>query len=103
MNWQGGQLSGPETLLDDKERRIFFGWIREARPWEKYGWASVMTLPRLLSLNEDGSLCIEPAPELENLRVNHCHQEATQIKTDMEFNIASVSGDCLELKVEIDP
>ena len=34
MNWQGGQLSGPETLLDDKGRRIFFGWIREARPWE---------------------------------------------------------------------
>lgn len=103
MNWQGGQLSGPETLLDDKERRIFFGWIREARPWEKYGWASVMTLPRLLSLNEDGSLCIEPAPELEKLRVNHYHQEATQLKTDMEGNIAAVYGDCLELKVEIDP
>ena len=24
MNWQGGQLSGPETLFDDKGRRIFF-------------------------------------------------------------------------------
>ena len=103
MNWQGGQLSGPETLLDDKGRRIFFGWIREARPWEKYGWASAMTLPRLLSLNEDGTLCIEPVPELEKLRTNHYHQKAVQIKADTEFRIEAVSGDCLELKVEMTP
>ena len=103
MNWQGGQLSGPETLLDDKGRRIFFGWIREARPWEKQGWASVMTLPRLLSLREDGSLCIEPVPELEKLRTKHHHQEAIQLKADMELDIEEVSGDCLELRVEIEP
>ena len=103
MNWQGGQLSGPETLLDDKERRIFFGWIREARPWEKYGWASVMTLPRLLSLNEDGSLCIEPAPELEKLRTKHHYQETIQLKADTELSIEKVNGDCLELQLEIAP
>ena len=103
MNWQGGQLSGPETLLDDKGRRIFFGWIREARPWEKYGWASVMTLPRSLSLNDDGTLRIEPVPELERLRTTHHHQETIQLKADTERNIGTVNGDCLELKVEIDP
>lgn len=103
MNWQGGQLSGPESLLDDQGRRIFFGWIREARPWEQYGWASVMTLPRLLSLNEDGSLRIEPVPELEKLRTKHYHQETIQLKAEAERNIAGVKGDCLELKVEIDP
>lgn len=103
MNWQGGQLSGPETLLDDKERRIFFGWIREARPWEQHGWASVMTLPRLLSLSGDGSLRIEPVPELERLRTKHHRQEGIQLKTDTELNIERVRGDCLELKVEIDP
>ncbi len=103
MNWQGGQLSGPETLLDDKGRRIFFGWIREARPWEKHGWASVMTLPRILSLGEDGNLRIEAAPELEKLRIKHYHQETMHLKADMEFNIAEARGDCLELKVEIEP
>jgi sucrose-6-phosphate hydrolase SacC (GH32 family) len=102
MNWQGGQLSGPETLLDDKGRRIFFGWIREARPWEKYGWASVMTLPRILSLSEGGSLRIEPVPELEKLRTKHYHQETVQLKANTELNIEEVNGDCLELKVEID-
>jgi len=103
MNWQGGQLSGPETLLDDQGRRIFFGWIREARPWEKYGWASAMTLPRLLSLNEDGSLRIEPAPELEKLRTNHRHQETIQLKADTEFDVEEVSGACLELRLNITP
>jgi beta-fructofuranosidase len=103
MNWQGGQLSGPESLLDDNGRRIFFGWIREARPWEQHGWASVMTLPRLLSLNEDGSLRIEPVPELEKLRITHHHQETIQLTIDTERNIEAVRGDCLELKVEIDP
>jgi len=32
MNWQDGQLSGHETLLDNEGRRIFFGWIRQALP-----------------------------------------------------------------------
>ena len=103
MNWQGGQLSGPETLLDDKGRRIFFGWIREARPWEKYGWASAMSLPRLLSLTEHGSLRIEPVPELERLRINHRQREAIQLNADSERNIEEGHGDCLELQLEIDP
>jgi len=103
MNWQGGQLSGPETLLDDKGRRIFFGWIREARPWEKYGWASVMTLPRVLSLSENGSLCIEPVPELKKLRTKHHHQETTRLHADTEIEIKGINGDCLEIQVEMDP
>ena len=61
-----------------------------------------MTLPRLLSLNEDGSLRIESVPELEKLRTKHYHQETIQLKADAERNIAAVKGDCLELKVEID-
>ena len=103
MNWQGGQLSGPETLLDDKGRRLFFGWIREARPWEKHGWASVMTLPRILSLGEDGNLHIEAAPELEKLRIKHHHRETIPLNADTEFNIEEARGDCLELKAEIEP
>jgi sucrose-6-phosphate hydrolase SacC (GH32 family) len=101
MNWPGGQLSAPETLLDDKGRRIFFGWIRETRPWEQLrssGWASVMTLPRVLSLAEDGTLGIEPVPELETLRRNH--RRWPGIRLTSEVVIEEVSGDCLELVAE---
>ena len=103
MNWRGGQLSGPETLRDNEGQRIFFGWIREARPWEQYGWASVMSLPRRLSLAEDGSLRITPVPELEKLRINHRHRESIHLNTDSELDIEGVRGDCLELQLEIAP
>ena len=102
LNWQGGQLSGPETLLDANGRRIFFGWIREARSWEKYGWASAMTLPRVFSLDEDGDLCIEPVPELEKLRTRHYRQGPIQLQSDMTVAIEAVKGECLELKAEIE-
>jgi sucrose-6-phosphate hydrolase SacC (GH32 family) len=62
-----------------------------------------MTLPRLLSLNEDGSLRIEPVPELEKLRTKHYHQETIQLKADTEIDIEEVNGDCLEIRMEIDP
>ena len=86
-----------------RDDRIFFGWIREARPWETYGWASVMTLPRILSLREDGSLCIEPVPELEKLRTQHHHKKTIQLDADTEIKIEGVNGDCLEIQIEIDP
>ena len=50
-----------------------FDWIREIRGVEQErasGWSGVMTLPRILSLATDGSLQIEPVPELECLRMN---------------------------------
>ncbi len=103
MNWQGGQLSGPETLRDDKGRRLFFGWIREARPWEKHGWASVMTLPRLLSLGDDGDLRIHPVPELQTLRTRHYYHGETRLTADTDIPLDALTGDCLELYVQMTP
>jgi len=71
MNWPGGQISGPESLIDGKGRNIFFGWVMEARDRAlDHGWASVMSLPRVMSITNDGLLGIAPAPELEALRLN---------------------------------
>ena len=58
----GGMVAGPETLLDDRGRRIFWGWVREARGhnWEKYGWNSMMTLPWHFTPASDNSLLIDP-------------------------------------------
>ncbi|MDQ3813264.1 MAG: glycoside hydrolase family 32 protein [Armatimonadota bacterium] len=99
MSWPGGNLSAPETLLDDKGRRIFWGWISEAKG--NIGWASVATLPRILSLGDDGTLRIAPAPELEVLRFNH-RQRANLTVAD-ELKLDDVHGDCLELSAVIEP
>lgn len=102
MSWPGGSVCAPETLLDDKGRRIFWGWIMEARPATN-GWASVATLPRVFSLAEDKSLRIEPAQELETLRFNPRQKADLTVTADSELKLDDIKGDCLELAVEIEP
>ncbi len=106
MSWEGGHLGGPRTLLDEKCRRVFFDWIRELRGVERErasGWSGVMAAPRLLSLDSDGHLQIEPVPELEVLRLDQVRHESIDVPADSEVAVVGVSGDCLELAVEIDP
>ncbi len=106
MSWPGGQLGGPRTLLDGKGRRIFFDWIRELRDPERErasGWSGVMTLPRILRLDQDGTLRIEPAPELEVLRMNPSVCRDMRLTADSELVVDDVRGDCLELAVEMEP
>jgi len=105
MSWPGGLLGGGFTMLDEKGRRIFLDWIREARTPEAErasGWSGVMTLPRILSLAEDGSLAIEPVPEVEVLRLNHRRHENIRLTADSELTLDDVRGDRLELAVEVD-
>ena len=67
----GGNFYAAKTLLDDKGRRILFGWITEGRSQEEQvaaGWSGVLSLPRVLSILSDGKLGIAPAPELSARR-----------------------------------
>ena len=47
-----------------------------------YAWGSVMSLPRVVSLTDDGALGIEPAPELKSLRLNPRRKENIEISGD---------------------
>jgi sucrose-6-phosphate hydrolase SacC (GH32 family) len=104
MNWPGGQLGGPETFLDEKGRRIFFGWIPEAqgRDWKKYGWASTISLPRILTLTKDDILEINPAEELKSLRNNYRHKESIHVNSDTEITLEDIRGDTMEIIAEIE-
>lgn len=100
MSWPGGMLGGARTLLDDQGRRIFFDWIRELRGIEQErvsGWSGVMTVPRVLSLAEDGTLQIEPAPELKALRLPARVFHNLQLDANIERTLDVAQGDCLEL------
>ena len=106
MSWPGGLLGGARTLQDGKGRRIFFDWIRDLRgeQWEREsGWSGVMTLPRVLSLGSDGTLRIEPAPEVEALRINHRIHRNMQLSANSERLLEGVRGDALELALEMKP
>lgn len=100
MSWPGGQICAPETLLDDRGRRIFWGWIHEQGPATN-GWASVASLPRILSLADDGTLRIEPAPELQALRCNRRQRQDLDIPADGEVALEEVRGDCIEISATV--
>lgn len=95
MNWPGGSCFAPETLLDDRGRRVFWAWA--------FGSPSSMTLPRVLSLGEDGLMRIEPAEELDALRFNHRRLEGMRIGPGADVTLDAISGDCMELRVILDP
>ena len=104
MNWPGGHLAAPETLLDAKGRRIFWGWVREARKGAtSKGWGSVATLPRLFSLHDDGELKIEPAPELESLRYDERRHTDLKVSSTRELTLDDIRSDSLELRLLIEP
>ncbi len=105
MNWPGGTCFAPESLLDGHGRRIMWAWALDRRTEEqtrKAGWSGTMTLPRVLSLGDDGGLRIEPVAELEALRSNHRRVESLAVAAGAEVSIDDVRGDCLELDVEIE-
>ena len=61
----------PKTQLDARGRRILWGWIPERRPQAemiKAGWSGMMSLPRILNLDSDGSLRMQVLPEAAALR-----------------------------------
>jgi len=105
MTWPGGRFFAPETLVDDRGRRILWAWVCEARErkcWEEAGWSGVMSLPRVLSLAEDRTLRITPIEEIERLRMNPRAHENIELADGAELVLEDVRGDCLEIAAEID-
>ncbi|MBN2131058.1 MAG: GH32 C-terminal domain-containing protein [Sedimentisphaerales bacterium] len=103
MNWPGGTCFAPETLVDNKGRRIMWAWVLDRRGQNDYGWSGTMTLPRVFSLGGDGTLRIRPPVELEQLRMHPVKREALQVADGDEIVLPNVRGDCLELALTIDP
>lgn len=62
----------PKSMVDEHGNRILWGWIPETRPEQEYsqaGWAGLMSLPRVLSLNADGHLEMQIVSQARDLRV----------------------------------
>ncbi len=94
------------AMKDSRGRRIMWGFSGEDRSVDAQrasGWSGVMSLPRVLSLRDDGLLAMRPAPEIASLR-----RERHQL-TDINLSAASpelsldLRGDALEIAAEIDP
>jgi len=66
-----GPYYAPKSFLAPDQRRILWGWIRETRPEAEFasaGWAGAMSLPRVLTVGEQGQLESRPVAEMAKLR-----------------------------------
>lgn len=89
----------PNCLKDDKGRRIMWGWVRGFP--DGRGWNGCFTFPRVLSLDEEGRLRQEPAPELQAYR-GAVAEGAKMDLVDATRTIPDLRGDMLEFVAEID-
>ena len=111
MNWGGGACFAPESMVDPKGRRIMWAWAIDSRfKWDNHqeiienvGWSGTMTMPRVLSLGQDGTLRIQPVEELKTLRSNHQVLKNITVATNSEFKVPNIQGDCFELDIAMDP
>lgn len=106
MNWPGGTCFAPESLLDGQGRRIMWAWVLDRRSEDdirKVGWSGMMTLPRVLSLDEKGALKIEPIPEIETLRANPQKRENIAVAAGSEIALDGISGDSMEIALTVTP
>jgi len=106
MTWVDNHFFAPESLVDDKGRRIMWAWVFDGRKRETQaasGWSGTMSLPRVLSLGEDKSLRMAPPDELAILRYNPRKHENLTIPADGELPLKDVSGNSLELDIEMAP
>ncbi|MCM3585324.1 glycoside hydrolase family 32 protein [Mesobacillus maritimus] len=98
----GFDFYAPQTMLDDQGRRILIAWMdmwESEMPTQNHDYAGAMTIPRLVTMKND-KLYTTPVPELQNLRKNKVEYE--NILIEGERSLQDVSGECLELVIEID-
>ena len=110
MTWKSGVGYAPESMVDNKGRRIMWAALADSRtPWgeaetqlTEHAWAGTLTLPRVLSLDKNGVLNMEPAEELKALRAEHVQKKNLSVKNS-ELRIDDIKGNDLELDITISP
>ena len=58
----------PESVLTPDGRRVMWAWLHSAGPDAALSQKTIQSLPRELSLSNDGALRIQPLREIEGLR-----------------------------------
>ena len=96
-------VCAPETMLDDKERRIALFTLGSGSYPEEImgGMGFVTSLPVIFSANDTGSMYIDPAEEIKKLRFEKLEHNNIKINAGNEVNVAGVKGRIIELQVKI--
>lgn len=93
-----------QSFLDDQGRRVLFGWVQEGRQSAtqvEAGWSGVMSLPRQVTMTDDGLLHQEPVEEISQLRRGHRELAPTTLQPGRTRWMSDVAGDQLDLELVV--
>ncbi|MBC8870509.1 MAG: GH32 C-terminal domain-containing protein [Planctomycetes bacterium] len=97
--WTRG-LYATNVFVDNDGRRIMLGWVCGFKPGR--GWNGCMSLPRILTLDENQRLVQTPATQLKKLRGQHVRVENLNIFSESK-RIDAAQGDTIEILAEFEP
>jgi sucrose-6-phosphate hydrolase SacC (GH32 family) len=118
MNWRRSVQSiyntnyrdffAPESVLTKDGRRVMWAWLCTLN--EAINQKTIQSLPRELSIGEDGNLRIKPLRELENLRFDGIFLSNVQAGSPLHRRknsmdgpcIAELDGDAFEIRITIE-
>jgi sucrose-6-phosphate hydrolase SacC (GH32 family) len=102
MSWVDHTFFAPESLLDDRGRRIMWAWVFDYPGFKMrtdHGWSGTMSLPRVLSLDGAGRLRMEVPEEIERLRYNGRRLSRLSVPADADLPLETIRGNSLELRL----
>jgi beta-fructofuranosidase len=95
----------PHTFVDKKGRRIIIGWVRTSK---HLCWNGCFSVPRVVTDRGDGTLGIEPLPEINQLRGDCVRKKSTWVPANAMIPLledaafpAIVSGRAIECLFQI--
>lgn len=104
MSWTDNSYFAPESLLDDRGRRIMWAWILDHPQFKMRtdaGWSGTMSLPRVLTLADDGTLRMNPPEEIERLRYRGQDAGPLRVASGRPAPLDGIGGNSIELVVEM--
>ena len=105
MSWVDNSYFAPESLVDDKGRRIMWAWIfdePEFRVRDDHGWSGTMGLPRVLTLGDDGLLRMDVPEEIETLRYDAFKKEDFDLQNGEDLVVEEIAGNSIELIIDVE-
>ena len=115
LNWAAWDLFAPESLLTPDGRRVMWAWstpgvfvdqrVERTKSFDrlvKELQSGIQSLPRELSLDDDGMLEIRPLRELSKLRTHQKELKDITIKSGDTQVLKDMEGDTIELEVVFD-
>ena len=93
-----GYYYAPLSIIDSQGRRLMWGWLREGRAISEQvnaNWSGVQAIPRVLSLDSQQRLVMEPAAELAAIRGAHTQLGPRAVDGEVALDCGSLA---LELR-----